>query len=72
MTKSVREILIFSELSVDPDVGVDDDIAQFYFMQLISAMVSFLTISTDLMELASSVIVKGVAHRGRILLLSAI
>jgi len=24
---------------LDPDVGVDDDIAQFYFMQLISAMV---------------------------------
>ena len=26
-------------LTLDPDVGVDDDIAQFYFMQLISAMV---------------------------------
>lgn len=25
---------------LDPDVGVDDDIAQFYFMQLISAMVA--------------------------------
>jgi serine/threonine-protein kinase CHEK1 len=25
--------------SIDPDVGVDPDIAQFYFMQLISAMV---------------------------------
>jgi serine/threonine-protein kinase CHEK1 len=29
---------------VDPDVGVDEDIAQFYFMQLISAMVSLVTI----------------------------
>jgi hypothetical protein len=30
---------LFRLILADPDIGVDDDIAQFYFMQLISAMV---------------------------------
>ena len=38
LTKSVGLILV-SVNRLDPDVGVDEDIAQFYFMQLVSAMV---------------------------------
>ena len=32
-------LLQWANNALDPDVGVEDDIAQFYFMQLISAVV---------------------------------
>ena len=41
-TFSIRLVVfLLMKTDVDPDVGVDEDIAQFYFMQLISAMVCF-------------------------------
>ena len=42
VTFSIRLVVfLLMKTDVDPDVGVDEDIAQFYFMQLISAMVCF-------------------------------
>ena len=46
---------------IDPDVGVDEDIAQFYFMQLLDAIVQTLVSPSNVQKFCHG---KGVAHRG--------